>query len=126
VAVIPQVVAAVTPAVVEVTTRLFQQGVNEVKVRGEKGVLNGTPFLLCHAYVSLSFQAVRLRAKFRPVGSLDFCSEINLRLLGPGCVLLGMRPVCTLYRYPPPPPPSIFGIMGLGMFWPAKSRCQRA
>jgi hypothetical protein len=104
VAVIPQVVAAVTPAVVEVTTRLFQQGVNEVKVRGEKGVLNGTPFLLCHAYVSLSFQAVRLRAKFRPVGSLDFCSEINLRLLGPGCVFVRDAP--GLHPVPVPPSPT--------------------
>jgi hypothetical protein len=30
------------------------------------------------------------------------------------------------YRVPPPPPPpSISRIMELGMFWPAKSRCQR-
>jgi hypothetical protein len=27
--------------------------------------------------------------------------------------------------YPPPPPPSIFRIMGLGMVWLVKSRCQR-
>jgi hypothetical protein len=44
VAVTPQEAADIP--VVEVTTRLCQQGVNEVKVRGEKGVLNGTPLFL--------------------------------------------------------------------------------
>jgi hypothetical protein len=110
--------AAVTPVVGEVTTRLCQQGVNEVKVRGGKGVLNGAPFFLVPRLCLLKLPGL-------PFASEDFRSEINLRLLGLGCVFSGMRPVCTLYRYPPPPPPSILGIIDLSMFWPVKSRCQR-
>ncbi len=32
---------------------------------------------------------------------------------------------CLITGYPPSPTPSIFRIMGLGMVWLAKSRCQR-
>jgi hypothetical protein len=54
-------VAAATIRSADVASKV----VIEVKVRGEKGVLNGTPFLIwCHAGLPLSFEARRANENF--------------------------------------------------------------